>query len=128
MKKKNALGALVYSTDPNFKVEEPATVLTLPIEQLKLKVLLDKKHRAGKIVTLVEGFIGTIDDLEVIARQLKNFCGTGGSVKDGMIVIQGDNKEKVYSWLFKKRVYFIKKNVKSLVKQIKPFYVFVLHL
>jgi translation initiation factor 1 len=101
MKKKNALSALVYSTDPDFKIGEPSPISTLPQDQQKLKVYLDKKHRAGKIVTLVAGFIGTVNDLEAIARELKNLCGTGGSVKDGLIVIQGDNKEKVFSWLTK---------------------------
>ncbi|MEO7800547.1 MAG: translation initiation factor [Ginsengibacter sp.] len=101
MKKKNSLGGLVYSTDPNFKIQEPEEIITLLKKEQKLKVLLDKKQRAGKIVTLVEGFIGTVADAETLARQLKNLCGTGGSVKDFIIIIQGENKEKIFTWLVK---------------------------
>lgn len=105
MAKKNirSLGGLVYSTDPDFKLpaengEEQETIE--PGEQ-KLKVRLDTKHRAGKAVTLVEGFIGTEKDREELGKKLKSFCGTGGSVKDGDIIVQGDNREKVLQWLLK---------------------------
>lgn len=101
MKKKNSLSALVYSTDPDFKMEVPAEVTTPAKKEQRLKVFLDKKQRAGKIVTLVEGFIGTVNDSEVLARQLKNLCGTGGSVKESVIIIQGENKEKIFNWLVK---------------------------
>ena len=89
-------GGLVYSTDPNFSVEEQHEEQeTLSIAQQKLKVKLDTKQRAGKVVTLVEGFIGTLADLESLGKQLKTKCGTGGSAKDGQIIIQGDYKIKV---------------------------------
>ncbi len=102
MKKKNSLSALVYSTDPGFKIEvQEEPVATLPKNEQKLKVYLDKKQRAGKIVTLIDGFIGSVNDIEVVARQLKGLCGTGGSVKDGVIIIQGDNKEKIFNSLVK---------------------------
>lgn len=92
----------VYSTDPNFKFEEEQqAVVTLAPEQQKLRVWLDAKKRAGKAVTLVTGFIGTADDLEDLGKKLKNFCGTGGSAKDGEIIIQGDQREKVMQWLLK---------------------------
>jgi translation initiation factor 1 len=102
-KKFNSLSGLVYSTDPNFKIEEEVTdneETLLPAQQ-KLKVRLDKKHRAGKMVTLVEGFIGKEADREEIGKKLKTFCGTGGSVKDGEIIVQGDNRDKVLQWLLK---------------------------
>ncbi len=102
-KKFNSLSGLVYSTDPNFKIEEEITdneETLLPAQQ-KLKVRLDKKHRAGKMVTLVEGFIGKEADREEIGKKLKTFCGTGGSVKDGEIIVQGDNRDKVLQWLLK---------------------------
>ena len=74
----------VYSTDPNFSFEpEQYNAETLPTAQQKLKIRLDTKHRAGKAVTLVEGFIGTVEDLEDLGKKLKSFCGTGGSAKDG---------------------------------------------
>lgn len=92
----------VYSTDPNFKFEEEQTSdETLLPSQQKLKVRLDTKHRAGKAVTLVEGFIGKEEDLEVLGKKLKSFCGTGGSAKDSEIIIQGDQREKVIQWLSK---------------------------
>ncbi|OQP46574.1 translation initiation factor [Niastella populi] len=92
----------VYSTDPNFRFEEEReTVQTPAPEQQKLRVRLDTKQRAGKAVTLIVGFIGTDDDLEDLGKKLKNFCGTGGSAKDGEIIIQGDQREKVMQWLLK---------------------------
>ena len=102
-KKFNSLNGLVYSTDPNFKIEEEITdneETILPAQQ-KLKVRVDKKHRAGKMVTLVEGFIGKEADREEIGKKLKTFCGTGGSVKNGEIIVQGDNRDKVLQWLLK---------------------------
>lgn len=105
MGKKNKYDSkgFVYSTDPNFKFEEePEEVReTLAPAQQKLKVRLDTKQRAGKAVTLVENFIGKEEDLEDLGKKLKNFCGTGGSVKDGEIIIQGDQREKVLQWLMK---------------------------
>lgn len=102
-KNKNGSNSLVYSTDPNFKFkEEPEEVQeTLSPYQQKLKVILDKKQRAGKAVTLVENFTGKEEDLEDLGKKLKNFCGTGGSVKDRQIIIQGDQREKVLQWLLK---------------------------
>ncbi|MEP7142105.1 MAG: translation initiation factor [Ferruginibacter sp.] len=101
--KLNALGGLVYSTDPNFKparerMDEPVTLL--PAQQ-KLRVRLDKKRRAGKAVTLIEGFIGTLADMEELGKKLKTICGTGGSVKEGEIIVQGDNRDKALQWLEK---------------------------
>ena len=92
----------VYSTDPNFQFQQDqGHVETLPASQQKLKVRLDTKHRAGKAVTLIEGFIGTAEDLEELGKKLKNFCGTGGSAKDGEIIVQGDQREKVMQWFGK---------------------------
>ena len=101
--KKRGLGGLVYSTDPNFvpQQEESEELETLPAGQQKLRVQLDKKNRGGKVVTLITGFIGTVQDLETLGKQLKNLCGTGGSAKDGEILVQGDQREKVLIWLNK---------------------------
>lgn len=102
-KKINSLGGLVYSTDPDFKLPENdgAEQETIETSQQKLKIRLDTKHRAGKAVTLIEGFIGAAADIEELGKKLKSFCGTGGSVKDGEIIVQGDNREKVLQWLQK---------------------------
>jgi translation initiation factor 1 len=102
-KNNKSFSNLVYSTDPHFKLddeqnEEQETLL--PAEQ-KLKIRLDKKHRGGKMVTLIENFIGTTADKEDIGKKLKTSCGTGGSVKDGEILVQGDNQDKVLQWLLK---------------------------
>ena len=102
MKKINSLSGLVYSTDPNFKIEEEVIdVETLPTSKQKLKIKLETKHRAGKAVTLITGFIGKQTDAEELGKKLKSFCGTGGSVKDGEIIVQGDNIEKIKQWLNK---------------------------
>ena len=102
MKKINSLSGLVYSTDPNFKIqEESIDVETLPTSKQKLKIKLETKHRAGKAVTLITGFIGKQTDAEELGKKLKSFCGTGGSVKDGEIIVQGDNIEKIKQWLNK---------------------------
>jgi translation initiation factor 1 len=92
----------VYSTDPNFSFQqEENNAETLPPAQQKLRIRLDTKHRAGKAVTLVEGFIGKEEDLQDLGKKLKSFCGTGGSAKDGEIIVQGDQREKVLLWLLK---------------------------
>lgn len=104
MNKKNKPDSrgFVYSTDPDFSFkEENETIETLPPAQQKLRIRLDTKQRAGKAVTLIQEFIGKEEDLEELGKKLKNFCGTGGSVKDGEIIIQGDQREKVMQWLMK---------------------------
>jgi len=100
-KKKANNSGIVYSTDPNFSFEpeQQEEVETLPPASQLLKVKLDTKQRAGKVVTIVEGFAGKEEDLEKLGKELKTKCGTGGSVKDGIILIQGDYREKVLKWL-----------------------------
>ena len=96
------LGGLVYSTDPNFKTDsEEVFQETLPVGEQPLRIWLEKKHRGGKAVSIVAGFVGTPADLEVLGKQLKNACGTGGSAKDGEIIVQGDNRDKILQWLLK---------------------------
>lgn len=94
---------VVYSTNPNFQfeTEEEETVDTLPKNQQKLYVSIDKKQRAGKEVTLIEGFIGSEDDLKDLGKTLKSKCGVGGTVKDGEIIIQGNFRDKVMELLIK---------------------------
>ena len=101
-KKKPDTRGFVYSTDPDFSFEpEQNNSETLPPAQQKLKIRLDTKHRGGKVVTLVEGYVGKEKDLEDLGKKLKSFCGTGGSAKDGEIIVQGDQRDKVLQWLLK---------------------------
>jgi len=100
----------VYSTNPNFSFEEERKATeTLPPAQQKLKVRLDTKQRAGKAVTLIEGFAGKEEDAQELGKKLKSFCGTGGSVKDGEIIVQGNQREKVMQWLLKNGYKNVKK-------------------
>ena len=104
MSKKNKTGnqGIVYSTDPSFQFgDEDSNIETLTPAQQKLKIKLDTKHRGGKSVTLVQGFAGREPDLEELGKKLKSFCGTGGSVKDGEVIVQGDQRDKVLQWLLK---------------------------
>ena len=93
---KKRLG-VVYSTNPDFKYEEASSAQTPTPEpsRQKLTVRLDRRQRAGKQVTLVDGFVGSDDDLKALASSLKVKCGVGGSASDGQIIIQGDLRDKV---------------------------------
>ena len=99
-KKKPDSKGFVYSTDPDFHFEEEQNdIETFTPAQQKLKIRLDTKQRAGKAVTLIEGFMGKDEDLQKLGKKLKTFCGTGGSAKEGEIIIQGDQREKALQWL-----------------------------
>ena len=97
---KKRLG-MVYSTNPDFHFdtgEAPAVETPEPAKQ-RLIVSLDRRQRAGKQVTLVEGFVGSQDDLAALAKTLKTKCGVGGTANDGEITIQGDLRDKVVALL-----------------------------
>jgi len=102
LKKKANKDGIVYSTDPGFRVDgDSSNVETVAPAKQQLIVLLDTKGRAGKSVTLVKGFTGMDNDLEQLGKSLKSLCGTGGSVKEGEVIIQGDHREKILQWLLK---------------------------
>ncbi|MEI6188903.1 MAG: translation initiation factor [Chitinophagia bacterium] len=104
MSKKNKTSSpFVYSTNPSALTPiEQEEVSSLPISEQPLRVILETKHRAGKTVTIVYGFEGAVTDMENLGKALKNHCGTGGSVKDGEIIIQGDHRQKVFQYLKQK--------------------------
>lgn len=100
MKKRNKIN-IVYSTSPDFEYEyeDDDVQETLPLHQQDLRIRLEKKQRAGKTVTLISGFIGTVGDLKNLGKYLKSKCGVGGSVKDGEILIQGDFQKRILTVL-----------------------------
>ncbi len=99
---KERLG-MVYSTNPDFEytTAQEEQIPTLPPQQQDLRVWVDRKHRGGKTVTLVKGFVGTDDDLADLGRMLKSKCGVGGTAKDGEIIIQGDHRDRIMELLSK---------------------------
>jgi translation initiation factor 1 len=104
-KKINFSNGIVFSTDPDFKPgdEIRAEEETLSPEKQRLVLRLDTRQRAGKAVTLIEGFVGNRDNLEELGKKLRTHCGAGGSVKDGVIIVQGDHREKIKNWLEKNK-------------------------
>ena len=97
---KDRLG-MVFSTNPEFEYTNEGEEVqdTLSPTQQNLKVWLDRKHRAGKVATIVKGFVGKDDDLIALAKLLKTKCGVGGAAKDGEVIIQGDHRDRVMTIL-----------------------------
>jgi translation initiation factor 1 len=103
-KKKGAQSSVVYSTNPDFEYENSffeALKEQLPKDKQQLRVKIDRKQRNGKEVSLIEGFEGNPEELEEIGKTLKKVCGVGGTVKDGIILIQGNHREKIVEQLLK---------------------------
>ncbi len=100
-KNKGRADGLVYSTNQDYfdDFDEEQSEDTLPKNEQKLRVRIETKHRGGKVVTIVANFMGTDEDMKALGKELKTKCGTGGSVKDGEIIIQGDYKNKIITWL-----------------------------
>ncbi|MEZ5017897.1 MAG: translation initiation factor [Flavipsychrobacter sp.] len=101
-KNKGRADGLVYSTNQDYYndfEEDNLDGETLPKNQQKLRVRIETKHRGGKVVTIVANFEGTEEDRKDLGKELKTKCGTGGSVKDGEIIVQGDYKQKIIDLL-----------------------------
>jgi translation initiation factor 1 len=100
---KNKREGIVYSTNPDFVFEDSERKQeTLASGKQNLRVMLDKKQRAGKKVTLVTRFVGSTEDLNDLGKMLKTSCGVGGSVKEGEIIIQGDFRDRILALLLQK--------------------------
>tara|TARA_B100000768_G_C11223943_1_gene351891 strand:+ start:753 stop:1097 length:345 start_codon:yes stop_codon:yes gene_type:complete len=106
---KDRLGT-VYSTSDkyNYEYDDNEEQETLPENQQKLYVSIDKKNRKGKAVTLIEGFVGSTEDLKSLGKLLKSKCGVGGAVKNGEVLIQGDFRDKIIE-LLKSDGYIVKR-------------------
>ncbi len=101
-KKKNRKDGIVYSTNPDFEYEQPEqdeAMEAIPPQRQQLRVLIDRKKRKGKEVTLVTGFVGPEEDLKALGKLLKSKCGVGGTVKEGEILIQGNHRDTVVDLL-----------------------------
>lgn len=95
-KNKNKQG-VVYSTDPDFQYRtgESEEVNSVPPAKQDLRIWLEKNHRGGKEASVIRNFIGSETERETLCKLIKTKCGTGGSVKDGEIIIQGDQRKKI---------------------------------
>lgn len=94
-KNKNTLGGLVFSTNRDLEWNKEEEEVTAEPSRQDLRVWLEKNHRGGKTATVIRDFRGKEEDLEALGKTLKSKCGTGGSVKDGQVIIQGDHREKI---------------------------------
>lgn len=103
------LGGFVFSTNDDFEEnEQEETDETLAPRIQQLEAHFSSKGRGGKTVTIIKGFQGNNDDLVILGKKLKKKCGVGGSAKDGEIIIQGDDREKIME-LLKKDGYNVKR-------------------
>ncbi len=100
MSKKIRTG-VVYSTNPDFEYQHEDTegdVEDLPKGQQKLRIHLERL-KGNKEATIIRDFVGTTETLEALGKLLKTKCGVGGSVKDGEVLIQGNQRDKVLQLL-----------------------------
>jgi len=94
-------GNMVYSTNPDYRIEEDVEEVTFLPSKQNLRIWLEKGGRGGKVASVIKGFVGTEKDLKELGKTLKTSCGTGGSAKDGEIIIQGDHRNKILDLLTK---------------------------
>ena len=97
---------VVYSTNPDYEYSDDSQeeADTLPKNQQKLRLNMERAGRGGKTVTLVKGFVGSDKDINALCKLLKQKCGVGGSVKEGEIIIQGDHRQRLVE-ILKKECY-----------------------
>lgn len=98
-KNDNFKNKIVFSTNPDYKPEEESDEReTVSASQQTLYISLERL-KGGKVATIVDGFIGSDNDLQTLGKQLKSKCGVGGTVKDGIILLQGEHRDKVIQLL-----------------------------
>ena len=107
MKKFKSLDDLKSLIPENFQSENDTQSESKPINQ-NLEAHYSIKGRSGKPVTIIKGFKGDLSEIKKLSKLLKNHCNVGGSVKNFEIIIQGNNREKIISYL-EKRGHFVKK-------------------
>jgi translation initiation factor 1 len=102
-KKKSDRDGLVYSTNRSLPVNDDSgnesETNALPGEQ-QLRIFLDRMP-GNKLLTRITGFQGTEEALEQLGKTLKQQCGSGGSAKDGVILVQGDKRDRILELLLK---------------------------
>ena len=102
---KDKLGA-AFNIDPESvqKEEQPEieNKMSVDLSKQRIDIMLDKRNRNGKKVTIMAGFECDDEELKVIAKDLKQQCGVGGSARGGEILIQGDFREKLKALLMAK--------------------------
>jgi len=81
--------------------ESHVTIKSLPPQQQTVYLHRESKGRGGKAVTLIKGLTLSEGDLSTLAKKLKQACGSGGTVKDGVVEIQGEHREKIADTLRK---------------------------
>jgi translation initiation factor 1 len=99
MSKKQKDRYVIYSTNPDYKLDEDTPEVQTPVPGQQQLYLVLERHGGGKVATVVEGHRGSQADLTILGKNLKSKCGVGGSVKDGLIIIQGDNRERAMIYL-----------------------------
>lgn len=97
------LGSMVFSTgNSGFQgFDEEDEIEEIQAGDQLLEVHLEKKGRGGKTAVIIKGFEGSDEALKDLAKAVKGHCATGGSVKDGEIIIQGDMRPKILDYLQK---------------------------
>ena len=102
IERKKRIG-VVYSTNPDYEYSDDSQeeADTLPKNQQKLRLNMERAGRGGKTVTLVKGFVGSDEDINALCKLLKQKCGVGGSVKESEIIIQGDHRQRLVEILKK---------------------------
>ncbi len=105
---KNKLGGMVFSTNDDLELDLDQEEETIENSDQNLEAKIEKKGRGGKTVSIIEGFVGSKEDIKSLAKEIKNYCGTGGSVKGDKIIIQGNVRDKIMPFL-KERGYNVKR-------------------